>query len=356
MGESVYGRIQQPDEPVVIKGLNPFYGCSQYLNENHNGFLQACKTNNGDIFTLRLANNSYMTFIMDSKAMKAALYDKNAGFFQMSPKTWGRFGIKEITTSIARIKVLSGTLQEYIRFSQSVKTLLTKLQETIKIEFNDKIKRKTWIFPNLRLYEWIGHLMFRIECGVFYGQSFANDEELKNVYKQFAKSVPLRFAGNSTDSNEDALNVLLTKMKTLIDYYYENNNDFEEKSDYKYNEDRNNIPHIMKAAHEICSKLDASSTDECGILVAMLWATIANSTNGIFWTLINILQNKECKEKILQEVNNFDVMNIECTDLKKLRKSLPLLDSVICEMFRYYGMSHLYRVAKQDIFVNVQKK
>eukprot|EP01083_Nonionella_stella_P021137 58611_1 len=344
----MYGnRRKQSHEPRIIPG-SAFFGCKPDVEHDMKSFLKACQNKHGDVFTLRMGNGEYSTFITDNKLMKRVLYSKHADFNKPSMTAKLRFGLDEVVQSDHATQLLSKAFHHGFSDPDNRNKLIQSLglhtRRILKSLCTKSVDANEWCFPTIRLHEWIRNIVIKIELHVLFGPSFANSAELMDLYFDLERAVPLRLNGGQRVMFDAEISALLHKIHALCTETEQNHND-------------GALPHGIAMANTFCEENHYSKDSRNRLIIAFLWGSLSNSSHAMTWMMYRILESKKCTQQIVNELeiqkHVFDAHGAnDCKfKLSQIRALLPTLSSVINEVFRYYAESNICRYLLHDIVI-----
>jgi len=365
----LYGaRVKQANEPAIVRG-QALSGCAPQIHHNMQEFLSKCQREQGDIFTLRMGNEAYTTFIMDNHMMKRVLYHKRADWSAVSERAKLRFGLTQIAQMPNGMNVLSDALHVALAQQSNLAKLTRCIQDTTATVMAqiiaDEQAAEKWVFANETLNQWLKRLVVRIELNVLFGPLFANDAQFIELYFEFEKCVPLRLNGEQKVVDPAVMNRLLNKIQSVCDAMFAA---AAQQHDEK-EEDNAHIPYAIQMVTDFCKKHSfCMQTTRNQLIVELLWASLSNSVHTMTWMVYHILSEPQCFNKIMAELqlqsahfdieqqSNCDVVQVPSLKVSELRKVLPSLCGVLNEVFRFYGQSNVYRYLAADITVSTHDK
>ncbi|XP_055288578.1 cytochrome P450 7A1 [Moschus berezovskii] len=348
-------RRRQMGEPPLENGLIPYLGCALQFGANPLEFLRANQRKHGHVFTCRLMGN-YVHFITNPLSYHKVLchgkyFDWKKFHFTASAKAFGHRSIdpSDGNTTDNISKTISKTLQGDA-LSSLTEAMMGNLQLVLRPQGPPQPPTPTWVTEGM--YSFCYRVMFEAGYLTLFGRDLSGQDAQKALilnsldnFKQFDKIFPALVAGFP-------IHVFKTG-------HYAREKLTEGLRLQKLRE-RDRISELVRFLNDTLATLD--DTERAKSLLAVLWASQANTIPATFWSLFQMIRNPEAMKAATEEVNktlentgqkvSFEDNPIHLTQIQL--DNMPVLDSIIKESLRLSSASLNIRTAKEDFTLHLQ--
>ncbi|XP_018419692.1 PREDICTED: cholesterol 7-alpha-monooxygenase [Nanorana parkeri] len=355
-------RRRRPGEPPLENGLIPYMGCALQFGANPLEFLRSRQKKLGDIFTCKIAGQ-YIHFVTcpfayNSMMRQGRQFDWMKFHFSTSSKVFGHRSMDPIdgNTSENVHEILAKSLQGGA-LDSLISSMMENLQLTLLHNSASKENNNDWITGGL--YAFCNRVMFEAGYFTIFGKKMNAKENLARHeaertlilnafenFKEFDKIFPALVAG-----------LPIHVFKTA---HSARENLAKEFSAEKVKQ-RNNISDLVLYRMLMNDTTTLNDSEKAKTLVAILWASQANTLPATFWTVYNILRCPKAMKAATEEIkrvleqtnqkvslnNGFMVLNREHLE------DMCVLDSIIKESMRLSSASMNIRVAKEDFVLKL---
>jgi len=308
------------DEPPIVQERNYWQGCTKQMITNGHQFLSQCRLQYGDIFTLRMNQQKYITYLLDPTAFHNTLNGKE---FRALPDLKTHFGVRLEAYEDAK------------RFSFAVRNGFTGTHFTSTLE-KTQLNVKRYLPNGLKqgaLHDAVKHIIIPANVDTLFGQGTCNEKFLE-VISTFLQAVPPRYRMGKQPESPEMSTILKTLHPQLI-------------------EKRENVAPLYS---RLKSFAQTQSKDEEYVSICclqILWASLVNTVQATFWTIYHIFQDEHALKALREEIisvfgvpEKIDSSPSEFPDItnENLAK-MVVLESALAETLRVVSRSHVLREA-----------
>ncbi|EPY80287.1 cholesterol 7-alpha-monooxygenase-like protein [Camelus ferus] len=347
--------VTQVGEPPLENGWVPYLGCALQFGANPLEFLRANQRKHGHVFTCKLMGN-YVHFITNPLSYHKVLchgkyLDWKKFHFTASAKAFGHRSIDpsdgNTTDNISKtiIKTLQGEA-----LGSLTETMMENLQLVLRARLVPEPKAAAWATEGM--YSFCYRVMFEAGYFTLFGRDLTGQDAQKALilntldnFKQFDKIFPALVAGfpihvfkTGRHAREKlAEGLRLQKLRR-----------------------RDHISELVRFLNDMLSTRD--DTEKAKSLLAVLWASQANTIPATFWSLFQMIRNPEAMKAATEEINktleNADQkVSVEGNPIylnQAQLDAMPVLDSIIKESLRLSSASLNIRTAKEGFTLHLQ--
>uniref|UniRef100_A0A7S3LHC0 Cytochrome P450 n=1 Tax=Aplanochytrium stocchinoi TaxID=215587 RepID=A0A7S3LHC0_9STRA len=336
---------RKENEPPLDVGVLPFVGHGLAFSSDLSGFLKGMREKHGSIFTCIIFGKR-MTFISDIKAIrKIWAHPKQFNFDDFgitADSLLSGLPLKETIES----GVGSHTLREgypKIRGSENLEILQKRFQEGLKYFDNHPLFSNTSSWKELDLLEISGTILYVAGGKSLFSQDWLKTKDLNDPlesfrdFQVFAKDAPKLMGGVPEIFLKRAVAARERIVKNLILPLVVNH----EKGSWHPMTDN----YVLELKKVYQSNMKISHR-----LLSTLFAFMENSLLTLFWTLAHFLRlPANAQDEIRQEVL---LSKKESSTYAEYRKNIPMLNSLITEVFRLHGDPVSFRVCTENCTVD----
>jgi cytochrome P450 len=269
----VNGR-RRPGEPPLITGALPFVGVALEFGRDAMALLARCRATHGDVFTLYVGGRR-MTFFADPLSYPEVLKAKQLSFTPISDEVmlagFGFAGMREL----ACVEQLEHASRSFLK-GQHLSPLSERMDQRLRallVEIGDDQWR------DVSLYRLVWDLMFAAGTDAVFGAGLA-DAAAAKAFEDFDRQFPLMLAGMPAFMVASGI-AGRTKLNALLA------NPGRDPSDW------------LNHRNELLADLD-----QRGLLqTTVLWAAHANTIPAAFWTLAQLLRDREALAAVQAELD-----------------------------------------------------
>ncbi|KAL7550702.1 hypothetical protein ACHAWF_013921, partial [Thalassiosira exigua] len=320
-------RVRKEGEPPIVYG-DKECGVNDELWDDPWGYIKKCRAKHGEIFTLRIANNStprgyeYQTFVMDpAVAYGTALGGRNVDKEPTSRQALQRFGCDRLLSTREGVFSLGRHLRHacihggYEELFESIQANVSKLG-----------------FPSLE------------------GQSWPPSEG-------GARAVELDGKGEFVRSIERLA------FRVMVESMYGDGVASDELDQYSPTKPRSDV--VVPCRRSFCTwtqiadEFDLPRDEAYQLKKGMMWAALLNVQQVCVWTFLKVFDDSKVLNALRVELETArkaggSKPNDPFTR-SEVANSMPVLDMVIWETLRVYSRSNLIRVATTDHEISVHQ-
>ncbi len=301
---AVNGRRRE-GEPPLVRGALPYLGVAVRFGTDATAFVQQCREQHGDVFTLFVAGKR-MTFVLDPLSAPSVLKAKQLDFHPVSDHIL-HHAFKMVDP---RGKVDMDAIERLGR---------TRLRgEPLEVLTKNMAAQLREILPGAAPQEWgerdlyrlIWDVVFRAGTESLFGRGVTTDALARN-FEVFDRQFPVMAAGlprRLVRDGERALDALANSRLTGTD--------------------------CSQWIRDRQPYLEAMPADERGYArIPVLWAIHANTIPACFWSLYNLLRTPRALQAIRAELDGLSAEARRALDPDTL-DGLRMLDSAVRESLR----------------------
>ncbi|XP_057590887.1 cytochrome P450 7B1 [Hippopotamus amphibius kiboko] len=341
-------RTRRPGEPPLIKGWLPYFGVALKLQKDPVRFMTSLQKQYGDVFTLLLGGN-YITFILDPFQFQSLVKNQKLSFRMFTSKLLMRvFSIKKLMTDHDLNDEIHTTYQ--LLQGKHLDTLMENAMQRIKQVFESQLL-KTTSWDTEYLLTFCSSVIFEVTFTTMHGNVPADDRktfmtEFRDLFLKFDDKFTQLASGIPTELLGDIKSIRMKLIKRLT---AENLAKLQRWSE------------VVQMRQDVLEKYYTPKDIEIGAHhLGLFWASVANTTPTLFWTMYYLLRHPEVMAVLRDEIDHL----LQSTGQKKgpgisiyltreQLDSLLYLESTILEVLRLCSFSGIFRVAEEDLTLHL---
>lgn len=315
----LFGGARRELEPPLVRPRLPLIGDALQFGRDAGAYLSELRARHGDVFTVLIAGQR-MTFVLHPHDGPRVLKENDA----------------------LRFRDMADQISMRV-FAHSVEILQRSQHADIQRMFNQHLKGDG--LPELGsrmgqallrhepgpgqgdLYPMVSRWMFLAGSDVLWGQGLASDAAWQD-FQRFDEAFPLLLAGAPGWVVRAA-----TARQRLAD---------------RFGELRTDASQLMKDRQAYFSSR-GSSRDQKALMVAILWAAVANTIPAAFWTVAHLLANPDALAAVRQELSE-----VPFPPADNSPSSFPYLDSALKEALRLASGALVLRHVVRDLELELE--
>jgi cytochrome P450 len=301
---AVNGR-RRSGEPPLVRGALPFLGVAVPFGKDSTSFVQRCRAEVGDVFTLFIAGQR-MTFVLDPLSAPAVLKAKQLAFHPISGGVLTDvFKVRSLheNVDLEAMEALGRSRLRGDALTSLTQTMATQLRRQMPTAISDRWEERP-------LYRLVWDIMFAAGTEALLGQGVVS-EQLAADFEVFDRYFPLMFAGLPRPLIKDGDAALDRLSQTPLPG----------KNPADWIRDRQPL-------------LQRLPPHEQGLArVPILWAINANTIPAAFWSVYYLLRDPQGLAAVMDELDALSEHERSELSVRTL-DGLHMLDSAIREALR----------------------
>lgn len=329
-GPALWGGRRRRDEPPLVRGPVPLLGSALPFSRNATEFLQACRAQHGDVFTIYAAGKR-MTFVCDPLSYEGVLRCPALQFEPIADQIMERaFGFPNIRTTVD-LERLDGFARTYLKGAHLSDISTRMSAEVFAVLQGDVGGQIGGEGGELPLYRFIWDIIFAAGTEVIFGQGMACPHAAK-AFETFDRQFPALVAGMPKFMARDGV----ASLDALAEPFSKIG---AEPSEW------------LSQRQTLIADLDARRRGRAQ--TAVLWAVHANSIPAVFWTLAHVLSSPEALRAVRRELDDTlgpEARALTVDDLARLE----VIDSATREALRIATGSMTVRRATEAVRITTR--
>ena len=311
-------------EPPLIRGSLPFLGAAVPFGKDATEFLQQCRREHGDVFTLYVAGRR-MTFVCDPLSYPAVLRCPALQFEPFTDQVMERaFDFPDIRSEVD-VEGTDDAARRHLRGPDLAD--LSHHMSAAVLRVLDRDERMQGPNGEVDLYRMVWDVVFEAGTDVVFGAG-VHCPHVAQSFQEFDRQFPALIAGMpklATRKGRAGLRGLVGHLASLG------------QDPSKWMQER--VPYIDQLTAPKRGRTQA----------AVLWATHANTIPSAFWTLAYVLSDPEATKAVTEEIDTVLGDDADRPLSRAQLDNLPIIESAAREALRLSAGSLTVRKAVEAV-------
>lgn len=328
----VHRKIFPAGRAPLICGYLPYIGVALDYAKNPCKYVEDMRKIYGDIFTLYVMGTTITLIANPHNVNKVYISPKNFDFHEVG------FAIGVDVFDLPQESIHNDETAH-----KAMSMIVKKLQNVELEEMTQRSKQKleqlfstseyTKEWKQVDMYNWINNITVSIMMAVLLGEEY-NPEPVLRTFQPFDKSIPILSAKIPEGAKTEAKQLRRKFMDCFLG---------------KPNE---GAIGLIKERYELYSPL-YNEQQLSNLLGVMVWASLSNTTNTMFWSLYHFMkQDESVRQQIFDEINQV-LPKCEHGKLPDMSyetlASMSKLDAFIDEVLRLHFSTFSGRMTMNDV-------
>lgn len=329
VGYHIYSQISRNGEPAIARSWLPYVGFAFELGRNPRKLFLDLEKAYGEVFGI-IVMGTRMFFITDPHA-----------YPQMFNSNQQELSIIEFFLIISQnfvgvngdpydYNVAKSQFSKFLFGDNELSKLTERMQQRLGVIVSD-IKPGRY-----SMFEFIGRMVFGATACALFNDNVGKNPRLYDAFCDFDKSMPAACAGINIKYIASAA----AARQLLVDSVLQN---------------REGLSRFITVRWERIEQLRKegviSLEEGAALQMSMIWAGVANTTPGVFWTLFYLLTHPSCLQRVVEEIDRVvDSSQGTTSPLSvDILNKLVFLNACITETLRLTSGSLIVRKAKKPV-------